>query len=134
MRAKAMIENIDMDARKRAAVGVAVLVGVLVGLSIIASEFGRRSTAQLATNYSDGALNAEGMLAEVRNMPQNIYGYAGGMARNVAAAAKWSEEEWTIAINAVSELRQKNGKNEAARQDNFNGDWQPPEEIRGNPN
>ena len=51
-----MIEHIDMDARKRAAVGVAVLVAVLVGLSIIASEFGRRSTAQLATNYSDGVL------------------------------------------------------------------------------
>lgn len=129
-----MIENIDMDARKRAAVGVAALVAVLVGLSIVTSEFGRRSTAQLATNYSDSALNAEGMLAEVRNMPQNIYGYAGGMARNVAAAAKWSEEEWTVAINAVSELRQKNGKNEAARQDDFNGTWQPPEEIRGNPN
>lgn len=128
-----MIENIDIDARKRAAVGVAALVAVLVGLSIIASEFGRRSTAQLATNYSDG-LNAEAMLAEVRNMPQNIYGYAGGMARNVAAAAKWSEEEWTVAINAVSELRQKSEKNEAAREDNFNGAWQPPEEIRGNPN
>ncbi len=129
-----MIENIDIDARNRVTVGVAVLVGVLFGLSIIASEYGRRSTAQLATNYSDGALNAEAMLAEVRNMPQNIYGYAGGMARNVAAAAKWSEEEWTVAINAVSELRQKNGKDEAARQDDFNGDWQPPEEIRGSPN
>ncbi|MBG0798636.1 hypothetical protein IYX23_13250 [Methylocystis sp. L43] len=129
-----MIENIDMDARKRAAVGVAALVGVLVGLSILTSEFGRRSTAQLGTNYSDGALNAEGMLAEVRNMPQNIYGYAGGMARNVAAAAKWSEEEWTVAINAVSELRQKNEKNNVARQDDSNGAWQPPEEIRGNPN
>jgi hypothetical protein len=74
------------------------------------------------------------MLAEVRNMPQNSYGSAGGMARNVAAAAKWSEEEWTVAINAVSELRQKNGKNEAARQDKLDGDWQPPEEIQGNPN
>lgn len=131
--AKAMIENIDIDAHKRAAVGVAALVAVIVGLSIVASEFGRRSTAQLA-NYSDGALNAEGVLAEVRNMPQNIYGYAGGMARNVAAAAKWSEEEWTVAINAVSELRQKNEKNNAAREDNSNGAWQPPEEIRGNPN
>jgi hypothetical protein len=134
MRAKAMIENIDIDARKRAAVGVAALVAVLVGLSIIAAEFGRRSTAQLATNYSDGSLNTEAMLAEVRNMPQNIYGYAGGMARNVAAAAKWSEQEWTVAINAVSELRQKNERNETAREDNSNGAWQPPEEIRGNRN
>ena len=128
-----MIENIDIDARKRAAVGVAALVAVLVGLSIIAAEFGRRSTAQLA-NYSDGSLNTEAMLAEVRNMPQNIYGYAGGMARNVAAAAKWSEQEWTVAINAVSELRQKNERNETAREDNSNGAWQAPEEIRGNRN
>lgn len=62
------------------------------------------------------------------------YGFAGlpGLAKNVGAAAKWSEDEWRVAINTVKELRQKDEENRATRSENPNGVWQPPEEIRGN--
>lgn len=131
-----MFETIETQQAKRAAIGFAVLVAVLMGLVIFVSEFGHRSPTRLTALDTNDTIDGQSILSEVRRMPQNIYGYAGlpGLAKNVGTAAKWSEDEWRVAINAVNELRQKNDESSRAAGDGLqNGLWQPPQEIRSNP-
>lgn len=129
-----MIEKIEKTEAKRATLGLAALIAVLAGLSMFVSEFGRRSTAQLTATGASGTAGGQTLLSEIWNMPANIYEFGGarGMARKVVEAAKWSDEEWRTAINAVNELRQENGKSKARSDRNWNGVWRPPEEIGGN--